>query len=153
VALGALVLAGAAVALVIATSGSGPRPRLVGTRTTNAPLAGRRNAAGFNPSTITVAVLNGTAVNQLAHRIAARLVQDGYREGTVATASDQTMTATVVAYLPGFRSAALHVAAALQLKPASVRPIDQPTEQVACQGARTCAADVVVTVGADLAGR
>jgi hypothetical protein len=32
-----------------------------------------------------------------------------------------------------------------------VQPIDQSTEQVACGGSSSCTANVVVTVGADLA--
>lgn len=116
---------------------------------------GVSNPAGsFKPASVTVAVLNGTATNQLAHRVAARLTSAGYREGTVATAANQTETTTVVAYLPGARNriAALHVASALGLRPSAVRPVDQSTLQVACPGSSSCPANVVVTVGADLAG-
>jgi hypothetical protein len=107
----------------------------------------------FLPSSVTVAVLNGTATNQLAHRVGAKLVADGYKEGAVATASNQTETTTVVAYLPGAknRTDALHVATSLNLKPASVQQIDQSTQQVACPQPGACTANVVVTVGADLA--
>jgi hypothetical protein len=102
---------------------------------------------------VTVAVLNGTATNQLAHRVAAKLTTMGYKEGSVATASNQTQTATVVAYLPGAknRTDAEHVAKSLNLRPASIRPIDQSTQQVACPPPSACTANVVVTVGADLA--
>jgi hypothetical protein len=58
-----------------------------------------------------------------------------------------------VAYLPGpkNRADALHVATALNLRPTAVQPIDQGTRQVACPAPGACTANVVVTVGADLA--
>jgi hypothetical protein len=43
------------------------------------------------------------------------------------------------------------VATALNLGPSSVQPIDQSTQQVACPPPAPCTANVVVTVGADLA--
>ncbi len=103
---------------------------------------------------MTVAVLNGTATNGLAHRVAGKLTGVGFRAGTVTTAADQTRTATTVAYLPGQQRGAFAVAAALKLGPASVAPIDPTSRTVACQGltAAACAAQgVVVTVGSDLA--
>jgi hypothetical protein len=71
----------------------------------------------------------------------------------VATAADQTEASTVVAYLPGAtnRTDARHVATALHLQETAVRPIDQGTQQVACPPPGACGANVVVTVGADLA--
>jgi hypothetical protein len=100
---------------------------------------------------VTVAVLNGTATSGLAHRVATNLQAKGYKGGTIATASDQTRTATVVAYMPGHRRAALEVAAALKLGPASVQPVDSSTQSVACPPPSACSATVVVTVGSDLA--
>ncbi len=117
------------------------------------------------PSTVTVAVLNGTGVTNLAHDVASRLGTDGYKEGTIATAADQTHSSTIVAYLSGHRAAARAVAAVLNLKSGSVQPVDQQAMGVACPGASgtttsstttssssSCSADVVVTVGSDLAG-
>jgi hypothetical protein len=149
--IGALVLAGAVVALIVATSSSGTPARSTAGLTTNAPAPTTRHAPAFNPATVTVAVLNGTATNHLAHRMAQRLMAKGYRTGKVATASDQTHISTIVAYLPGYRADALHVAAALGLGRASVQPIDSSTQQVVCPGNGACPANVVVTVGADLA--
>ena len=102
---------------------------------------------------MTVAVLNGTSTNQLAHTIGAKLVALGYKEGTLATAANQSQPTTIVAYFPGAkdRADALHVAASLKLNPSSVQPIDTPTQQVACPSTTPCTANVVVTVGADLA--
>jgi len=151
VAVGLLVLAAAAAAVVLVVLGVGvgaARHRTSLARSA-APAAG-----AFDPGRVTVAVLNGTATNQLAHRTAARLSRAGYRLGTVATAANQTQSTTTVAYLSAGpdRLDALHVAAALGLRPAAVRPVDQSTLQVACPGSARCPANVVVTVGADLAG-
>ena len=103
-----------------------------------------------------MAVLNGTATNQLAHHIAGRLSSLGYHKGVIATASNQTVSSTVVAYLPGSsnRAAAVHVAKALHLKRAAVTPInrDRAARAVACPPPAACPANVVVTVGADLSG-
>ena len=75
------------------------------------------------------------------------------RKGALATAANQSEPTTIISYFPGAhnRTDALHVAASLKLNPSSVRPIDTSTQQVACQGATPCTANVVVTVGADLA--
>jgi hypothetical protein len=146
-----LVLLGAAVvALVIATSSKSTHSSSAA-RATNTPIPAR--SAAFNPASVTVAVLNGTATNQLAHRVATKLEGSGFKEGRIATAANQTETTTVVAYLPGAqnRTDALHVARALNLRPTAVRPIDQDSQQVACPPPGACNANVVVTVGADLA--
>jgi hypothetical protein len=141
--------------LVIATSGgSTSSSSTVADRTTNAPSPHRaRTAPAFLPSSVTVAVLNGTNVNQLAHRVAQHLINVGYKQGNVLTAVNQAETTTVVSYFPGAanRAAALHVATSLKLKPSAVQPIDTSTRQVACQGATPCTANVAVTVGSDLA--
>jgi hypothetical protein len=68
----------------------------------------------------------------------------------VSTATDQTRTATAIAYLPGYRSDALRVAAALKLSKALVQSIDQSARAVACPPPAACTANVVVTVGSDL---
>jgi hypothetical protein len=149
----ALVLVAAiAVVLVVITGNKNSSSNSSGqVPTTNAP--GTTKPAAFAPSAVTVAVLNGTSTNQLAHHVAAKLKGDGYREGRIATAANQTRTTTVVAYLPGAknRSDALHVATALHLRSTAVRAIDQGTQQVACPPPGACGANVVVTVGADLA--
>lgn len=147
-----LLVAAVAVALIVLTSSTSGSTNSSGrASTTNAPAAAK--SAAFAPSAVTVAVLNGTSTNQLAHRVAAKLATDGYREGRVATAANQTEARTVVAYLPGARNRrdALHVATSLHLRASAVQPIDQGTQQVACPPPGACGANVVVTVGADLA--
>lgn len=152
--IGAVGVAAVIAVLVIATSGgSGSTSSTTSARTTNAPSARRpRTPAPFTPSAVTVAVLNGTNTNQLAHTVGAKLAALGYKEGALRTAASQTQTSTVVSYFPGARNRtdAVHVATALKLGPASVQPIDQSTQQVACPSTTPCTANVVVTVGADL---
>ena len=157
--LGLLVIAGVVVALLVLTSSNGNKTNTstqaanTSKTTSTATNSHRRKTqtAAFSPSSVTVSVLNGTATAQLAHRVATKLSAVGYKEGTVATAADQTRTATVVAYLPGRQRDALAVAKSLKLGPASVQPIDQSTQAVACPPGTPCSAGVVVTVGSDLA--
>jgi hypothetical protein len=135
----------------------------------SARISGRhhhKSAAVVDPATVTVAVLNGTGVTNLAHDVATQLSGQGYKEGTIATAADQTHATTIVAYLAGHQADARAVAAALKLKSSAVQPIDQQAMGVACPAGGTtstagtsstpagsaCTADVVVTVGSDLAG-
>jgi len=151
--IGALLAVAAIAVLVIVTqTGGSSSSHARASSTTNAPTSPRRKApVTFSPASVTVAVLNGTATNDLAHSVSAKLTAQGYKQGTLATASSQTQTATVVAFRSGFRNDALHVANALKLGPASVQPIDPSTQAVACPPPSACTANVVVTVGQDLA--
>jgi hypothetical protein len=105
----------------------------------------------LNPASVTVSVLNGTDVAQLAASTGQRLVSGGYKKGVIHDAPNQTHASTIVAYLPGHQSDALQVAQALKLKAAAVAPVDQGTLAVACPPPGRCTADVVVTIGQDLA--
>lgn len=147
---GLLLLVGAVAAVVIATSGTGSQNP---SRASGAGRAPARPTPAFNPALITVAVLNGTNTNQLAHHVADRLAAVGYKEGSIATASNQTLTATIVGYQPGAanRTAALHIARTLKLPAGSVGPVDQAARTVACPPPSACTANVIVTVGGNLA--
>ena len=153
---GLVILSVAAVVvllLVLTSSGanSSSSTSAAATNATASTTAHKRVAPGVTPSAVTVSVLNGTASSGLAHRVAVKLTGTGYRQGTVATATDQTRTATVVAYMPGHRREAIAVATSLKLGPASVQPLDQNTQAVACPPPGACTSAVVVTVGSDLA--
>jgi hypothetical protein len=139
------------VLLVILTSGGSGSTKTHTTSNTNAQSSRRAHKTVVNPSTVTVAVLNGTSTPGLAGSIATKLSDMGYKQGTVATASDQTATTTTVAYLPGFRRDALSVATSLKVGAGSVQPIQQAAQAVACPPPAACPANVVVTVGSDLA--
>jgi hypothetical protein len=138
--------------LVVTSSGGSGHTASTAASTSNAPKPKHRTRpVPFQPAAVTVAVLNGTATANLAHQIALRLGSAGFKQGTIATASDQTQTATVVGYLPGHRKDALAVATSLKLGSASVQPVDQSNQAVACPPPAACAANVIVTVGSDLA--
>ena len=146
---GVLILIGAAAAVVIITSGTGSTPASQ-PKASNAPGP---VVPAFDPSHVTVAVLNGTAINQLAHHVAERLAHQGYQKGVIATAANQTVNATVVGYVGSSnRVDAEHVAKALQLKRTAVAPANQAAKSVACPPPNPCTANVVVTVGSDLSG-
>jgi hypothetical protein len=151
---GALVIAAIVVALLHFTSSGGSPNSTRASNTSNAPsttTSRRKRTVAVAPSTVTVSVLNGTASNGLAGRISNQLTSAGYKQGRVATASDQTRTATIVAYMPGHKTEALAVAKSLKLGPASVQPVDPATQAVACPVSTQCTSQVVVTVGTDLA--
>jgi hypothetical protein len=154
-----LTAGGIVAGLLVLTSG-GSSQNTTATSTpapaSNAPVPPSQRRAGRGgpaPASITVAVLNGTATSGLAHRVAVKLGVTGFKQSTVATASDQTQTATIVGYLTGHRRDALVVASALKLGPPSVSPVDQNSRAVACPPPGGCTAGVVVTVGSDLANR
>jgi hypothetical protein len=149
-----LVVVAVVAGLLIATSGGGGTPAPAhSTPASNAPVSTPQPPAApaFNPASVTVAVLNGTSTNHLARTVATKLTADGYKQGTVATAADQTLTKTVIAFMPGHRGDALHVAGSLKLQPSAVAPIDSSTQAIACPQTSPCTATVVVTVGSDLA--
>ncbi len=108
--------------------------------------------AAVKPSTVTVAVLNGTSTNGLAGDVSNKLDTAGYQKGYVGNfTANQTQTATSVLYTRGAKRDAAAVAAALKLRPTVVQPIDQSTEQIACPPSSSpCKSTVVVTVGSDL---
>jgi hypothetical protein len=150
--IGLLVVAAIVVALLVLTS-NGSNSSSRSSSVANSSASGSRTgSAALKPGDITVAVLNGTTTNGLAKATSLRLASAGYRRGRTATATDQTEAATVVGYRGrGNRRAAVMVARSLKLGTASVQEVDQANEAVACPQASSCTAQVVVTVGADLA--
>lgn len=166
--LGAAVLAVAVIAVALVLSGSGASSSSSSssaaasspTTTASKSAAARRRAARratarttvVVPSTVTVAVLNGTSTNNLAHDVSTKLSGLGYKQGAIATASDQTHTQTVVAYTqPAYRPQAEAVAKSLGLSMSTVQGVGQSDRTVACSATPTsCPDQVVVTVGSDL---
>jgi hypothetical protein len=149
------VVAVVAVLLIVTSGGGGQHARSAGTPTTNAPTGThKRKAAPFDPSTVTVTVLNGTPTSGAAAKISGQLGGAGYTEGLTTNADNQLHTTSIVGYEPGKKAAALHVAKALGLSKSAVAPVDAAAQNIACAPASTpCTADVVVTVGADLANK
>jgi hypothetical protein len=142
------------VALLIATGGSSTSTAVRhNAQTASAGHHAVRRA--INPATVTVAVLNGTAVDKLAKDVGSRLAAAGYKvpSGSVTNAVSQTHTATIVGYTPGRSADARAVAKSLGLPAARVAPVSSEDLGVVCPATQTasCQADVVVTVGTDLA--
>jgi hypothetical protein len=143
------------VLLVLTSGGTSSSHSNTGSQISNAGSAkhhrGGHGAGAVKPSAVMVDVLNGTSTPNLAHDITQRLANAGYKTGTPATATDQTQTSTTVGYMHGHRAAALLVAKSLDLGKGSVQPVAQANEAVACPQTSSCTAQVIVTVGADLA--
>ncbi|MBV9819822.1 MAG: LytR C-terminal domain-containing protein [Solirubrobacterales bacterium] len=151
----ALLVVVVVIGLLVATSGGSKRAPDTAARPAQTTAGSHLSRTVLiKPSTVTVAVLNGTSTTNLAHDIMAKLSHVGYRQGAVLTAPDQTQTSTVVGYLPSYRREAEAVARSLKLRMSAVQAVDASNRAVACNGATTaCSAQVVVTVGADLAGQ
>jgi hypothetical protein len=158
---GLALVAAVVIVLLSVTGGATPKPT-TSAGTTQHKAGGRHRAqpAPFNPAAVTVAVLNGTSTDLLAAAIANELAGRGYTKGTVANAFPQTQTTTVVGYLPGDKTDAQHVAKALNLSPTAVQAAAQssvqscaagPTPSGATTQSTSCQANVIVTVGSDLA--
>jgi hypothetical protein len=141
-ALFAVVAVGAIAGVALLASGGGRAPRT------------RPNATGVvkvDPNHVTVAVLNGTAINQLAHGTAQRLAQLGFQISTTGNAPNQTHTNTRVEFLSSAdRLDALAVAKTLHLPGSDVVPVSSADEQVACPSSGPCPAQVIVVAGPQL---
>jgi LytR cell envelope-related transcriptional attenuator len=103
------------------------------------------------PSLVTVAVVNATGINDLAHHVSTKLTAMRFQPGTLATATNQSHSTTTVGYLAGHRNDALAVAHALRLPAGAVRLAPQSTEGLVCPNPSDCTADVIVVAGSNLA--
>ena len=97
------------------------------------------------PANVTVAVLNGTTVPNLALQVSERVASHGFDVGTVANSSDQDQqrAESVVLFAPGHQREARAVNKRLGI--AQREPIDAASQELAGD------ATVVVIAGADLA--
>jgi hypothetical protein len=153
---GLLAVAVVVVVLLLVTSGGSSPSSSSSSSVASNTASGQHHRSGrshvpLTPSAITVSVLNGTSTPNLAAAVSNRLGSSGYKPGRVTNAVDQGLTSTIVGYLPGHRPAALLVAKALGLGQASVQAVDPSNESVACPSSSSCSAQVVVSVGGDLA--
>lgn len=100
---------------------------------------------GVNPADVTVAVLNGTTVPDLAKGVGERVEAQGFVLGTVANSADQQQqrAESVVLYAPGNEREATAVSRRLSIT--QRQPIDPASQELAGD------ATVVVIAGADLA--
>lgn len=147
-----------AAVLVIINRGSSPTPASTATSRARATGSSKRSrhhgATTVVPSSVTVAVLNGTGTPHLAADIMAKLTSAGYKQGAKPTnAPSQTLTSTIVGYTQASdRAAAVAVAKSLNLGSASVQGVSPGDRAAACHTTTAaCPAQVVVSVGSDLA--
>ena len=144
--------AAAVVFVLVQLTSPGNSPSASAGATSTVAGHGGKSGTAFDPSKVTVAVLNGTSTLHLAGRVASRLKVIGYKQGTVSNAATQTYISSVVAFMRGHRPDALAVARSLKLKPSAVQRIDSTTQAVACPST-PCSATVVVVAGTDLASQ
>jgi hypothetical protein len=150
------VIAVIVIALIVITSGASPSKTVVHpSRTAQGRSHGKGKAApAVVPANVTVSVLNGTDVTNLAHDVSVKLSGLGYRQGQIATAASQTHATTIVGYMTGQRADAVAVAKALGVSTSNVQPADAQAKGVACpslSSTTACSSDVIVTIGTDLA--
>ncbi|MBA2256877.1 MAG: LytR C-terminal domain-containing protein [Thermoleophilaceae bacterium] len=101
------------------------------------------SSAPLDPSTIEVAVLNGTSISGAAESVSDSVEQAGFQIGNVANATEQTSAESAVLFAEGARSAAGEVGRELGIS--QLEPVDTDIQDLAGT------ADVVVVVGADQA--
>jgi LytR cell envelope-related transcriptional attenuator len=113
-----------------ASQREGDRSRRTGSSTPN-----------VNPSSVTVAVLNGTTIAGLAALVGEEARADGFTIGTVTNAAQTNQTKSEVSYRAGQRNAAAAVAKKLDIT--TIKPVDPLSADLAGSF------DVLVLVGAD----
>jgi len=164
---GVLVVAVVAVVLIFVTgssnsgSASSSSAASAGSASASQTNAAKRDKNGkqrkgttttVTPSNVTVQVLNGTSTDNLAHDVADKLANVGYKATGTQNASETGLTSTIVGYTAASaRTDALAVAKSLDLGPASVQGVSQGDRLKVCGSTTTCTTQVIVTAGADLA--
>jgi hypothetical protein len=153
-----VVLLGAGVALALTQLSSDDGGTPAGNQAAEEPQGGAVNGGGngddqgedrqqqddrpaIDPSTVTVAVLNGTTVPGLAARVSDEVQSAGFEVGTVANSSDQQRAESVILFAPGHEREAAAVSRRLDIS--QRERIDAATQGLAGD------ATVVVVTGAD----
>ena len=141
----AMLAGGAGLATALSNGGDGATGVGAPAATTQAE---RTTAAAPTTSSqsrpFTVAILNGTAVPGLARGVANRLQNANFKIGNVTNAAAQDHATTLVHYAPGRQTAAMQVAARIDLKDFVLHPITPAERAIAGEQAA-----VVVIVGSD----
>jgi LytR cell envelope-related transcriptional attenuator len=106
---------------------------------------GQRQRPAIVPANVTVAVLNGTTVPNLAKQVSERVESHGFQVGTVANSADQEQqrAESVVLFAPGHEREAAAVGRRMSIN--QRQAIDPASQELAGD------ATVVVIAGADLA--
>jgi hypothetical protein len=143
---GLVIVAGAgfgAVQLLEDDQGNEPRAGSPRERDRNGGRANSSGAANVNPSSVTVAVLNGTTIAGLAALVGEEARADGFTLGTVTNAAQTNQPKSEVLYRNGQKDAAAAVGRRLGIR--TTKPVDPLSADLAGSF------DVVVLVGADRA--
>jgi LytR cell envelope-related transcriptional attenuator len=146
--LGGVVLGVAVIVLAVSAlkGGSKPSPTASQPPTPSTVAHTRTPTPATNPSELTVAVLNGTSTNGLAHHLADDLQQSGYKRAEASSAVPSgTHATTVVQYTTGHRVDGQAVAKALDVT--RVQPMEGSTASLVSH------ATVIVVAGADQAAQ
>jgi LytR cell envelope-related transcriptional attenuator len=146
--LGGVVLGVAVIVLAVSALKGGAKPTSTATQSsTPSPVAHTATPApASNPSDLSVAVVNGTSTNDLAHHLAADLQQSGYTRAEASSAVPPgTHATTVVQYTSGHRADGQAVAKVLDVT--RVQPMEASTASLVSH------ATVVVVAGADQAAQ
>jgi hypothetical protein len=143
-----LLLGGAAYAAVQLADNSGDSSSAgstsSGTSKPDRSSPDSRQKINVDPSTVTVAVLNGTTVQGLAAKVGEEVSAGGFNPGTIGNAARIDQNRSEVLYSPGQQRAARAVANRLGIK--SIRAVDAVNREIAGSF------DAVVLVGADRGG-
>jgi hypothetical protein len=131
-----------AIGLVAVIAGTGAV--VVSQRLLSVGPSGGVPAVSFDPSDVTVSVLNGTAVAGLAGKVQSDVAANGYEIDTLG-AAPAPAERTLVMFRQGHRREAIRVARDLGVAEADVERIDPPTRRLAGD------AEVVVVAGEDRA--
>jgi hypothetical protein len=110
-----------------------------------------KHAVTVDPRSVTVAVLNGTTTANLAADVSQKLGKLGFQQGKTTNFNSTSLTTTTIGFLPGHRPQALAVAKALKVKYSNVLQVNASTRQLVCPTTGTCADNVFVVLGSDLA--
>jgi hypothetical protein len=110
-----------------------------------------KHAVTIDPRSVTVAVLNGTNTANLAADVSQKLGKLGFQQGKTTNFNSTSLTTTTIGFLPGHRPQALAVAKALKVKYSNVLQVNASTKQLVCPTTGTCADNVFVVLGSDLA--
>jgi hypothetical protein len=140
---GLIILAGAGFGAVqlLEEDQSSPSPNRVSKGGERRERGSNSSAPSVNPSSVTVAVLNGTTIAGLAALVGEEARGEGFTLGTVTNAAQTNQAKSEVLYRNGQKNAAATVAR--RLKIGSTKPVDPLSADLAGSF------DVVVLVGAD----
>jgi LytR cell envelope-related transcriptional attenuator len=141
---GLVILAGAGVGAVQLLDDNQASPSQTSAAKNRDRQSGGKSSSGatnVNPSSVTVAVLNGTTIAGLAALVGEEARGDGFTLGTVTNAAQTNQAKSEVLYRNGQKNAAAAVARKLKIN--ATKPVDPLSADLAGSF------DVVVLVGAD----